>query len=249
MIRVEGLELGLQGFRLRIDRLVIEQGEYLVLLGPSGVGKTLLVLSIAGLVEPQKGRIVIDGVDATRLPPEKRGIALVPQSYALFPHMSVRDNIAYGLKLRGVPEREREERVRRIAELLGIAHLLDRRPATLSGGEQQRVALARALVMKPRLLLLDEPLSALDPASRASALRLLRRLHRELGFTALHVTHSLAEALYLADRVAYMEDGVLRCTCTPRGFLETRYAEPYLEEHRLVREALEGGGGARDARR
>ncbi len=243
MIAVEGLELRLGGFTLRIDRLVIERGEYLVLLGPSGVGKTLLVLSIAGLMRPQRGRILIDGVDATRLPPERRGVALVPQSYALFPHMSVRDNIAYGLRLRGVPERERRERVRRIAELLGIAHLLDRRPSTLSGGEQQRVALARALVVKPRLLLLDEPLSSLDPASRANALQLLKKLHGELGFTALHVTHSLAEALYLADKVAYMEGGVLRCVCTPRGFLETRYARPYLEEHRLVEEALREDGG------
>jgi len=244
LILIEGLVVRAGGFTLRVPRLEIGRGEYLVLLGPSGVGKTLLVETIAGLREPAEGRILIDGVDAARLPPEKRGVALVPQSYALFPHMSVRDNIAYGLRVRGVPRREAAERAERMAELLGISHLLDRSPSTLSGGERQRVALARALVVEPRLLLLDEPLSALDPGLRWSAVKLLQRLHGELGFTALHVTHSLAEALALADRIAYMEHGVLRCTCTPRGFLETGHASPYLGEYSVLREALRRLGAA-----
>lgn len=230
MILIEGLEVRLGGFRLHVPRLEAGDHEYLVLLGPSGVGKTVLVLSIAGLIKPLHGRIAIDGRDVTSLPPEERGIALVPQNYALFPHMSVYENIAYGLRARGLPRSRVEKRVKWIAELLGISHLLARKPATLSGGEQQRVALARALVVEPRVLLLDEPLSALDPAMRITGRELLRKLHRDLGFTAIHVTHSLPEALYLATRIAYMEHGVLRGVYEPEEFLETRYAKPYIEE-------------------
>ncbi|BEP17384.1 hypothetical protein PYJP_07360 [Pyrofollis japonicus] len=230
MMLIENLEVELGGFKLSIPRLEVGRREYLVVLGPSGVGKTVLVLTIAGIIRPRRGRIVIDGRDVTHLPPEERGIALVPQSYALFPHMTVYDNIAYGLRARKTPKNIVDEKVRAIAKHLGIEHLLDRKPATLSGGEQQRVALARALVVQPKLLLLDEPLSALDPALRLVGRNLLKQLHREIGFTAIHVTHNLPEALHLATRIAYMRHGTLHGVYKPKQFLETPYAKPYLEE-------------------
>ena len=238
MIEIRDLLVNLSGFALSIDKLDIYKKEYLVVLGPSGVGKTILLLALAGIVKPIKGSIRINGVDITNYPPEKRGIALVPQNYALFPHMSVYDNIAYGLRVRGTPEQEIRERVKEITERLGITHLLHRKPLTLSGGEQQRVALARALVIEPELLLLDEPLSALDPRLRINAIKLLKGLHRELGFTAIHVTHNLAEALSLATRIAYMEKGRLIGVYEPREFLETGYATSYLEEYRALKQFL-----------
>jgi molybdate/tungstate transport system ATP-binding protein len=238
MIAIEGLEVRAGSFTVKVDRLELKRGEYLVLLGPSGVGKTLLLLSIAGIVRPERGRILIDSVDVTELPPEKRGVALVPQSYALFPHMTVYDNIAYGLRVRGLSSGEVDRRVRRIAELLHISHLLGRKPSTLSGGEQQRVALARALVVEPKLLLLDEPLAALDPRLRGHAIRLLRQLHERLGFTAIHVTHNIAEALSLAERIAYMESGRLLGVYSVEEFLETPYVKPYLEEYETVKRLL-----------
>lgn len=238
MLRIESLTARLGGFTLRVDELEAARGEYLVVLGPSGVGKTVLINVVAGFIAPEEGRVLIDGRDATRLPPEERGVALVPQDYGLFPHMSVYDNIAYGLRMRGLPRAEVDRRVRETAGLLGISHLLRRRPSTLSGGERQRAALARAIAVEPRLILLDEPLSALDPRLRASALELLRGLHSRLGFTALHVTHSLLEALLLADRIGYMEGGRLVYTGTPGDFLSTGYAAPYLEEARRLSQAL-----------
>ena len=238
MIEIQGLLVRLGDFTLSIEELRVQQGEYMVVLGPSGVGKTVLLLTLAGLIIPEKGSIVINGVDATRYPPERRGVALVPQGYALFPHMSVYDNIAYGLRVRGATEQEVRKKVREIAERLGITHLLHRRPPTLSGGEQQRVALARALTIEPELLLLDEPLSALDPRLRINAIKLLKRLHHELGFTAIHVTHNLAEALSLATRIAYMENGRLIGVYEPREFIETKHATPYLEEYRALRQFL-----------
>ena len=239
MIEIKGLEIRVPGFRVVIDSLLIREKEYMVLLGPSGVGKTLLLLAIAGIVKPSKGRILINNRDVTHEPPERRGVALVPQNYALFPHMSVYDNIAYGLRAKGLPEETIREEVNRVAELLGISKLLSRKPSSLSGGEQQRVALARALVVKPRLLLLDEPLSALDPELRIRARRLLKRLHREIGFTALHVTHSLSEALCLATRIAYMEKNTIIGVYEPREFIATEKARPYLEEEEVVIKALE----------
>ena len=207
MIAVEGLSLDLGGFRLEDVSLEAERGGYVVVLGPSGAGKTLLLECIAGLRRPGRGRVLVDGVDVTNLPPEKRGLAFVPQSYALWPHMTVYDNIAFPLRCRGASKREVEERVRWVASELEVEGLLQRRPSTLSGGEQQRVALARALVWGPKALLLDEPTAALDPALRSGAWRLLKRLHEELGFTAIHVTHDIAEVAALASRAAFMWRG------------------------------------------
>jgi len=230
LIVVEDLLVELPSFRLEVGELRVEAGEYLVLLGPSGVGKTLLLHAIAGLVKPWRGRILIGGRDVTREPPEARGVALVPQDYALFPHMSVLENIAYGLRLRGVPREEAYEKARRYAEMLGIAHLLGRRPVGLSGGEMQRAALARALAVEPRVLLLDEPLASLDPEARIRGRRLLKILHARLGFTAIHVSHDILDAVVLADRVAYMRGGSLECVCPTGEFLESPQARPYLEE-------------------
>ena len=207
MIRVEGLRVRAGDFTLRIGELSIEGGEYLTLMGPSGAGKTILLEALIGFRRPEAGRIYIDGGDVTDLPPERRGFAYVPQSIALWPHMTVYENIAYGLRIRGTRESEIHRRVLEVAEYIGIRGLLRRMPETLSGGERQRVALARALIIGPKALLLDEPLSSLDEASRESAKELIRRLHRELGFTAIHVTHDPVEAAELGERMAVMYGG------------------------------------------
>lgn len=206
-VQVKDLWVDLKEFHLRQINLDILDGEYFVVLGPTGAGKTVLLETIAGLYQPRKGHILLDGKDVTSIPPERRGIGFVYQDYVLFPHLSVRGNIVFGLKLRGLDRGTIEERLTAISQLLGIDHLLHRKPDTLSGGEQQRVALARALVVNPRLLLLDEPLSALDQETREVLQRELARLHRELGTTKIHVTHDFEEAVALGDRIAVMNKG------------------------------------------
>jgi len=206
-VQVVDLWVDLGEFHLRGIHLDVAPGEYFVILGPTGAGKTVLLETLAGLFRLRRGHILLDGEEVTNLPPERRGIGFVYQDYALFPHLSVAGNIAFGLKVRKRDHRTVEERVTAIGRLLGIDHLLHRRPATLSGGEQQRVALARALVVEPRLLLLDEPLSALDPRTREGLQRELVRVHRELGTTTIHVTHDFEEAMALADRIAILSEG------------------------------------------
>jgi len=228
LIVVENLHLNVGEFKLQGASLKARRGEYLVVLGPSGAGKTLLLECIAGLRRPTRGRIVVDGVDVTRFPPEKRGLAYVPQDYALWPHMTVYSNIAYPLKCRRVAEVEVRRRVKWIAEELNVDHLLHRRPGSLSGGERQRVALARALVWDPKALLLDEPTAALDPALKSSAWKLLKKLHLKLGFTAIHVTHNLAEAATLAERAAFMYNGVIVKQGRLDDVLATPEASKYL---------------------
>ncbi len=230
MITIEDLEVRLDDFRLLIGRLEVRDGEYLMVLGPSGVGKTVLLHTLAGLMKPCRGRILVDGEDVTNTPPEKRGFALIPQNYALFPNMSVYDNIAYGLRARGVSEDDVRRTVTELADILEIKHLLGRKPNQLSGGEQQRVAIARALAIKPRILLLDEPLANLDPRLRSKAREFLKGLHQELGFTALHVTHNIADAVYLGERIAYMEEGRLVAVLRPEEFLASKYAKPYIDD-------------------
>ncbi len=190
--------------------LATEEGEYLVLLGPSGCGKTTLLRTVAGLEQPTTGRVRIDGHDVTGLPPRARKIAMVFQSYALYPHKSVLGNIVFPLKAERMPPDQREERARWAAELLGIQRLLSRKPRQLSGGERQRVALARALVRKPHVFLLDEPLSNLDAKLRASARDELKRFQQEIGTTTIYVTHDQVEAMGLGDRIAVMYDGTVR---------------------------------------
>ena len=206
-VHMRDLWVDLDEFHLREIELDVAPGEYFVILGPTGAGKTVLLETIAGLHQLGKGCILIDGEDVTPLPPERRGIGFVYQDYALFPHLDVAGNIGFGLKLRGTGRDDVEERVAAISRLLSIEHLLHRDPGTLSGGEQQRVALARALVVEPRLLLMDEPLSALDPGMREGLQRELARVQRELGTTTLHVTHDFEEAVALGDRIGVMNEG------------------------------------------
>jgi multiple sugar transport system ATP-binding protein len=190
--------------------LATKEGEYLVLLGPSGCGKTTLLRTIAGLEQPTKGDVLIDGEVVTGLPPRARRVAMVFQSYALYPHKTVFGNIVFPLRAHGMPEAEREKRARWAAELLGITRLLDRKPRQLSGGERQRVALARALVRQPQVFLLDEPLSNLDAKLRASARDELKRFQDEVGTTTIYVTHDQVEAMGLGDRIAVLSEGTVR---------------------------------------
>ncbi|POR47184.1 ABC transporter ATP-binding protein [Bosea psychrotolerans] len=195
--------------------LAVEPGEVLALLGPSGCGKTTLLQSIAGFVVPDAGDIRLDGASILVTPPEKRRTAMLFQQYALFPHMSVRDNIGFGLRMARVPKVEAARRIEQALALVRITQLAERRPAQLSGGQRQRVALARAVVTEPRLLLLDEPLGALDQNLREEMQVELRKLQRNLGLTTVMVTHDQREAIVLSDRIAVMKEGRIEQIGTP----------------------------------
>jgi ABC-type Fe3+/spermidine/putrescine transport system ATPase subunit len=207
MLGLEDISLKLGEFRLRKISLQVKPGTYLALLGPTGTGKTVLLETIAGVHKPASGRIYIKGRDVTHLAPEKRNLGIVYQDYALFPHLTVFQNIAFGLRLKGTEGRKIKSAVEEMASFLEIGHLLKRRPNRLSGGERQRVALARALVMEPHVLLLDEPLSAVDRTTRSRLQKELKRIHAELGVTIIHITHDLMEAFSLADRLAVIKQG------------------------------------------
>jgi multiple sugar transport system ATP-binding protein len=202
--------------------LAIAESEFIVLLGPSGCGKSTLLNAIAGLLDVQAGQIWIGGRNVTWEEPKDRGIAMVFQSYALYPRMSVRDNMSFGLKVAGVPSSEIRQRVDEAAEMLRLTELLDRKPAALSGGQRQRVAIGRALVRKVGVYLFDEPLSNLDAQLRAELRVEIKRLHQRLGATMIYVTHDQIEALTLADRIAVMQGGVIQQLDTPRKI----YREP-----------------------
>jgi putative spermidine/putrescine transport system ATP-binding protein len=207
-LRITGLTAGYGGNTvLSVEELVIEGGEFLSVLGPSGCGKTTLLNCLAGFVQPATGQITLDGEDLTRVPPHRRGLGLVFQSYALFPHMTVADNVAYGLRAQRVPKTDRRERIAEVLRLVGLEDYADRRPRQLSGGQQQRVAVARALATKPGVLLLDEPLSNLDAKLRREMRAELRALQKELGITAVFVTHDQEEAMSMSDRVAVLSGG------------------------------------------
>jgi ABC-type sugar transport system ATPase subunit len=195
--------------------LEVSEGELLAVVGPSGCGKTTLLRLIAGLEEPSAGRVLLGEHDVTGWRPGLRNVAMVFQSHALFPHLTVEENIGFGLAVRDVPAREIGARVRSAAELVGCTEHLSRRPHELSGGERQRVALARALVREPALLLLDEPLSNLDTSLRVSLRAELKEIHRRVGGTTVHVTHDQVEALVLGDRIAVLDRGVLQQVGTP----------------------------------
>ncbi|MEZ4563333.1 MAG: ATP-binding cassette domain-containing protein [Thermomicrobiales bacterium] len=195
--------------------LASTDGEFLVLLGPSGCGKTTLLRMIGGLERPTDGRILIGGRDVTDLPPRARQIAMVFQSYALYPHLSVRNNIAFPLQAAKMPKAEQEQRIAWAAGILGIDTLLERKPRQLSGGQRQRVALARALVREPAVFLLDEPLSNLDAQRRASARDELQGFQRRVGTTTIYVTHDQVEAMGMGDRIAVLDQGRLRQLGTP----------------------------------
>ena len=232
MVRVQGISIDLGQFTLRDVTLDVEAGHYLVVLGPTGAGKTVLLECIAGLHRRPRGEIFVGGERVTHWPPEARGVGYLPQDYGLFPHLSVFENIAYGLRERRAPSAVVDKQVPSAAQRLGIGRLLARSPVTLSGGEQQRVALARALVVHPAVLLLDEPMGALDLGTRAALVSLLGELHHELGTTVIHVTHDFNEVFLLAGRVAVLVDGRLLQEGTP----EEVFAHPAHEQvARLVR--------------
>jgi multiple sugar transport system ATP-binding protein len=210
-----GVEV-LHGIDLRVAR-----GELLVVLGPSGAGKSTLLRVIAGLEQATEGRVAIAGRDVTRMRPGRRNVSMVFQSYALFPHLSVGQNIAFGLIVRDTPRAVALERAHRAAEAVGCGHLLARRPGQLSGGERQRVALARALVREPDVFLLDEPLSNLDPELRVEMRAEIKALHGRVGGTIVHVTHDQTEALALGDRIAVLRDGRFEQVGTPDDIWRT----------------------------
>ena len=209
MLTLDDIGVDVAGFSLRDIRLAVNDGEYFVLIGPTGSGKTVLLETIAGLHRTKTGRILLDGSDITSAPPEKRGISIVYQDYSLFPHLTVAGNVAFGLKCARRTDHEISEAIDWVAPLFGIGHLLQRKPSTLSGGERQKVALARAMATRPAIILLDEPLSAVDPETREVLQEELRRLHVTLGMTIVHVTHSFEEAMALGERVGVLGQGRL----------------------------------------
>jgi molybdate/tungstate transport system ATP-binding protein len=207
VIRIKNLSFNLGRFALKEINLEVWKNEFFVILGHSGAGKTVFLECVAGIHQPEQGEIWINGQNVSRLRPEQRYLGYVPQDYVLFPFLNVRENIIFGLKRRGLGGAEIKQRLYRLADLLGIANLLERDVISLSGGEKQRAALARALAPQPRILLLDEPLSSLD-VQTAKHLRLsLKRIHNELGITTVHITHNHAEAWELGDRIAIMDNG------------------------------------------
>ncbi len=211
--------------------LELPKGALLALLGPSGCGKTTTLRMIAGLEKPDEGRVLVAGRDVTALPPHRRNMGVVFQSYALFPHMSAAGNVAFGLEMRGVARAERAERVRQALALVGLEELAARRPRQLSGGQQQRVALARALAIQPDLLLLDEPLSALDAKLREGVRDEIRALQQRVGATTVFVTHDQTEALAMADLVAVMNQGRVEQLASPEEVFErpaTRFVATFV---------------------
>lgn len=222
LLRIRGLSKSYDDTQILkgID-LDIYDGEFLTLLGPSGCGKTTLLRLIGGFEMPDTGSMQLDGVDITSLPAEKRPINTVFQQYALFPHMSVFENIAYGLKLKKVPKDEIKTRVKEALEMVQLEHTINRRPQDLSGGQQQRIAIARAVVNRPKMLLLDEPLSALDAKMRVQMQSELKRLQRELGITFVFVTHDQEEALSMSDRIAVMKAGEFQQIDSPIRIYES----------------------------
>ncbi|MEU0567100.1 ABC transporter ATP-binding protein [Nonomuraea sp. NPDC005983] len=226
--------------------LEIGQGEFFALLGPSGCGKTTLLRILAGFETPDSGTVTLDGDDLLATPPNRRPISLMFQSYALFPHMTVARNVAYGLEQEKLPRQEIKQRVGEVLETVGLSALGDRKPAQLSGGQRQRVALARSIVKRPRLLLLDEPLSALDKKVRADMQLELKRLQHEVGITFVVVTHDQEEAMSLADRIAVFDTGQVRQVDEPVALYErprTRFVADFVGANNL----FEGTAGGADA--
>jgi multiple sugar transport system ATP-binding protein len=195
--------------------LDVKDGEFVIFVGPSGCGKSTLLRIIAGLEDATSGNILIDGGEVSAVPPAKRGIAMVFQSYALYPHLSVKDNMGLGLKQAGAPKAQIEERTKKASSMLSLEKYLERRPAELSGGQRQRVAIGRAIVREPKLFLFDEPLSNLDAALRVNTRLEIARLHRELKATMIYVTHDQVEAMTLADKIVVLDGGVIQQVGSP----------------------------------
>ena len=244
-IRIERLAKHF-GASVAVDEVsfTVEDGSMAVLLGPSGCGKSTTLRLVAGLETASSGHILVDGKDVTALPPPARGLAMVFQSYALFPHLDVARNITFGLEVRRVPAAERQRRLRAAAALLGLEGLLARKPAQLSGGQQQRVALARAIVAEARLCLMDEPLSNLDAKLRQEMRKEIRELQRRLGMTMLYVTHDQVEAMTMADRIVLLKEGRIEQVGTPAelyGRPASLFAASFLGSPPMSLLALEDG--------
>jgi molybdate/tungstate transport system ATP-binding protein len=207
MIKIENLSKDWKEFKIDQVNLEIKTNEYFVILGPSGSGKTMLLELVAGMWAPDSGKIYLNKQEVSSAPLEKRGVGFVYQNYMLFPHKTVFENIAFGLNMKKKDKNEIKNRVTEIMNLFGISHLADRLPRTLSGGEQQRTALARALIISPKVLLMDEPLSALDRKTRADLMDQMKDIQKNFNTTLIHVTHNFDEALMLADRIAIMKNG------------------------------------------
>ncbi|GGX82143.1 spermidine/putrescine ABC transporter ATP-binding protein [Litchfieldella qijiaojingensis] len=251
----EASSIELQGLHKRFGKttialdgvdLTIEAGEFFTLLGPSGCGKTTLLRILAGLEEPDAGRLKIGGRDITDTPPHKRSVNTVFQSYALFPHLSVRDNLAFGLRMRGMPLERRNAKVAEIAEFIQLGDLVERRVDQLSGGQRQRIALARALVCEPDVLLLDEPLSALDAGLRSQLQVELLRVQKRLGMTFIFVTHDQQEAMVMSDRIAVLDSGIIQQVGPPRDVYErpvNAFVARFMGHDNLYRITARGEGG------
>jgi molybdate/tungstate transport system ATP-binding protein len=222
MIAFDHVSLAIGEFALEDISFSVKEGEYFFIIGPSGAGKTIILEAIAGLHVPDRGRILLSGKDVSEIPPEHRGVGLVYQDYSLFPHMTVEKNISFGLKMHRIPSQEAKKTVERLLSRFGIGHLRSRSPLTLSGGEMQRVALARALATKPAVLLLDEPLSALDPNLRDFFIQELKAIHQESGLTIIQVSHDRHEILSLGTSMALIMEGCLE----QEGSVQEVYAQP-----------------------
>jgi ABC-type Fe3+/spermidine/putrescine transport system ATPase subunit len=251
-LRVRGLRKSFGEHEvLRGIDLDVRNGEFLTLLGPSGSGKTTLLRIIAGFESPSGGEMQLQGRDIGRLSPSHRDLGMVFQQYALFPHMTVADNVAYGLRMRRWKDAALRDRVTQMLEIVGLPHLADRRPRQLSGGQQQRVALARALAYEPQLLLMDEPLGALDRSLRLQMEEEIRRVHRQLGTTVVYVTHDQEEALVLSDRVAIMQDGRFAGLGTPTALYRhppTAFVARFFSDANLVPAVASDAPGSAGAR-
>ena len=226
--------------------LRVERGSFLTLLGPSGSGKTTLLMAIAGFITPDSGRLLLDGRPIGHLPPERRNCGVVFQGYALFPHLSVAENVAFPLRVRGTPRAEVETRVRQALDTVQLGQLGERKPRQLSGGQQQRVALARALVFQPNLVLLDEPLSALDKNLRTDMQEELKGLHRRVGLTFVYVTHDQQEALSMSDQVAILHGGRLMQHGSPAELYQrpaSRFVAGFLGRSNFLEGQVEAASG------
>lgn len=247
MLEIKDISIELGEFSLKKISLVINKGEYMVILGPTGAGKTILLETIAGIYIPDCGRIILNDKDITSEDPKNRKITMVYQDFVLFPHLSVFDNIAFGLKTAKCPACEIEEKINRIAELLGISHLLKRDIVNLSGGEKQRTSIARALVLEPEVLLLDEPLSALDGNTRDKLRKELKKIHQVYGTTIIHVTHNFEEVFSLADRVSVMNKGEIIQTGIPDEVFSKpncRFIAGFVGVENIFRGTISSGKGS-----
>ncbi len=244
LVRFSGVRKTYDGETLIVKDLNLEirRGEFLTLLGPSGSGKTTTLMMLAGFEVPTEGTIALDGRSIGAVPPHRRGIGMVFQNYALFPHMTIEENVAFPLMVRGVPRDERSVKAREALAMVKLDALWRRRPAQLSGGQQQRVALARALVFAPQLVLMDEPLGALDKQLREHMQMEIKHIHQSLGVTVVYVTHDQTEALTMSDRIAVFSDGVIQQLDTPQGLYErpcNRFVASFIGENNTLMGTVE----------